>query len=66
MNFFFKLARAWNQRPGDWLLFPEFLQAVYARRVLRKDEDQHDEAGPDQADPEANEAQILPFPRLAA
>ena len=38
MDFFFKLARAWNERPGDWLLFPEFLRLVYSRRVLAKEE----------------------------
>jgi len=61
MNFFFKLARAWNQRPGEWLLFPEFLRSVYARRVLRQHEDR-----PNEAETGDDEAQILPFPRLAA
>jgi len=60
MNFFFKLAAAWNRCPGDWLLFPEFLQSVYARRVLRQDEDRDDEAG------QGEEPRVLPFPRLAA
>jgi Fe-S-cluster containining protein len=61
MDFFFKLAAAWNERPGDWLLFPDFLKSVYAKRVLRQDEDRHDEA-----EPQADEATIIRFPRLAA
>ena len=59
MDFFFKLAAAWNERPGDWSLFPDFLQMVYAKRVLRADEDRQVEAEPD---PE----EVIRFPRLAA
>jgi hypothetical protein len=61
MDFFFKLAAAWNQRPGEWLLFPDFLQSVYAKRVLRQDEDRQE-----QAEPGDGEAHIVRFPRLAA
>jgi len=59
MNFFFKLARSWNERPGDWRTFPDFLQAVYANRILSGEQDPVDQAG-------AEESQILQFPRLAA
>lgn len=34
MNFFFRLASAWNEQPGDWRAFPEFLQGVYGNRIL--------------------------------
>lgn len=33
MNFFHQLAASWNERPGDWRRFPEFLQLVYAARL---------------------------------
>lgn len=59
MNFFFKLARSWNERPGDWRTFPDFLQAVYANRILSSERDDVDQ-------PDADEAPILQFPRLAA
>lgn len=61
MDFFFKLARSWNARPGDWRLFPEFLQLVYANRVLPKDHeaDAHHEA-------EGDSSSVLPFRRNAA
>ena len=59
MSFFFKLADAWNARPGNWSLFPDFLRMVYARRVITADEDRETE-------PVADPAAILEFPRLAA
>ena len=59
MNFFFKLAAAWNENPGDWLLFPDFLRMVYAKRVLSKDEDLDIEPAP------AVEETVR-YPRLAA
>ena len=33
MNFFHVLAQSWNQQPGSWKLFPDFLQLVYAQRI---------------------------------
>jgi len=59
MSFFFKLARAWNARPGEWKSFPDFLQLVYAKRVLPQEFN-------DEASSDAEEATILPFPRIAA
>ncbi|HEY3964045.1 MAG TPA: YkgJ family cysteine cluster protein [Planctomycetaceae bacterium] len=59
MDFFFKLARSWNARPGDWQLFPEFLKLVYANRVLPKDR-------PAEAALEGESPTILPFQRRAA
>ena len=59
MNFFFKLARAWNARPGEWTSFPDFLQLVYAKRVLPKEFD-------DETASESEPATIIPFPRIAA
>jgi hypothetical protein len=59
MNFFFKLAAAWNAQPGEWRLFPEFLLTVYARRVISKDEDREVEPAPEPAE-------VVRFPRLAA
>jgi Fe-S-cluster containining protein len=55
MNFFFKLAAAWNANPGEWRLFPDFLQMVYARRVITADEDRG-----------AEPAEFVKFPRIAA
>jgi len=59
MNFFFKLARSWNERPGDWRSFPDFLKLVYANRILSSEPDAVEQ-------PDADDAQILKFPRLAA
>jgi Fe-S-cluster containining protein len=59
MNFFFKLAQAWNARPGEWAAFPDFLQLVYAKRVLPKERD--DEIADDSEPPT-----IIRFPRIAA
>ena len=33
MQYFHKLAEYWNQTPGDWQTFPEFLHRVYSRRL---------------------------------
>jgi Fe-S-cluster containining protein len=59
MNFFFKLAAAWNADPGEWRLFPDFLQMVYAKRVITQDEDRDVEAVPEPAE-------VIRFPRIAA
>jgi Fe-S-cluster containining protein len=59
MNFFFKLARGWNARPGEWKSFPDFLQLVYAQRVLSQEQDEENSA-------ESEAATILPFARIAA
>ena len=34
MNFFKNVANLWNRNPGDWKLFPEFLQIVYETRLV--------------------------------
>ena len=59
MSFFFKLAAAWNARPGEWSLFPDFLQMVYAKRVITADEDR-------EAEPVLEPSELLEFPRIAA
>jgi hypothetical protein len=59
MNFFFKLAAAWNANPGEWRLFPDFLQMVYARRVITADQDRGAEPAPELAE-------VATFPRIAA
>ena len=59
MRFFFKLAAAWNERPGDWRAFPDFVESVYANRVLAKEREEP-------AATEAPEPEILRFPRIAA
>lgn len=33
MRFFHRLADIWNDEPGDWHLFPDFLEIVYSSRV---------------------------------
>jgi Fe-S-cluster containining protein len=60
MNFFFKLARGWNARPGEWKSFPDFLQMVYAKRILPQQQEEEDLAESDDS------ATIIPFPRIAA
>ncbi len=50
MEFFHQLALLWNRQPRSWAVFPEFLELVYARRILPK--------------PAEDEApHILPFPQ---
>lgn len=34
-DFFRLVAAVWNQNPGPWLLFPDFLRLVYRRRVVK-------------------------------
>lgn len=34
-EFFKAVAELWNQRPGSWLRFPEFLRLVYSQRVVK-------------------------------
>lgn len=46
MNFFHKLADLWNQNPGDWDIFPDFLRAVYENRVIPESETMPASAGP--------------------
>jgi Fe-S-cluster containining protein len=62
MDFFFKLARGWNARPGEWRTFPDFLQLVYSQRVLPEAYDDLDE----ESSPDSESATILQFPRRAA
>ena len=59
MNFFFKLAAAWNAGPGEWRLFPDFLQSVYARRVIADEDDR-------EIDPVPQPTDVIRYPRLAA
>lgn len=34
-GFFKVVAALWNEQPGSWLRFPEFLRLVYSQRVVR-------------------------------
>jgi Fe-S-cluster containining protein len=36
MAFFAQLAKRWNQAPGPWSVFPDFLRTVYGSRVVRE------------------------------
>ncbi len=36
MEFFTQIAQVWNRNPGDWMLFPQFLEIVYENRVTRE------------------------------
>ena len=64
MSFFFKLAAAWNARPGEWKLFPKFLQMVYAQRILGQEAGREDEEL--EFEHATNEDESVRFPRLAA
>ncbi len=33
MTFFSKIATIWNQTPGEWNLFPEFVDRIYSNRI---------------------------------
>lgn len=33
MTFFSKIATIWNQAPGEWNLFPEFIDRIYSNRI---------------------------------
>jgi Fe-S-cluster containining protein len=33
MRYFHRLAAIWNEQPGDWNLFPDFLELVYSSRI---------------------------------
>jgi Fe-S-cluster containining protein len=59
MKFFWKVAEGWNQNPGDWSAFPEFLELVYANRVC-------DAETAEQLDSTAATESEVSFPRLAA
>jgi hypothetical protein len=34
-DFFRQVAELWNERAGNWRQFPEFLNLVYDRRIVR-------------------------------
>lgn len=53
-DFFRQVAMIWNQRPGDWRRFPEFLQLVYEQRVIRET--------PSAIQMQDSDAATLPFP----
>lgn len=38
MRYFHRLAAIWNEDPGDWRLFPDFLEIVYSSRIQPADE----------------------------
>lgn len=59
MDFFHRLAESWNEQPGAWSTFPEFLQLVYGRRILSIAEGQALEAA-------VEEREEAVYPRLAA
>ncbi len=54
--FFAEIARAWNQSPRPWQVFPDFLRIVYSNRV--QPETDHDREQSAQQD----EAATVPFP----
>lgn len=58
MNFFHRLAEGWNQSPGDWRSFPDFLQFVYSARLRPA-------AEADEVDRIVEEPEVT-YPRLAA
>ncbi len=66
MNFFFKLAAAWNARPGEWTLFPAFLQMVYSKRILTPEQDRANEDRREEVLEFEQPAEAARFPRLAA
>ncbi len=33
MTFFKKIAAIWNQNPGEWNSFPDFIDIIYSNRV---------------------------------
>jgi hypothetical protein len=51
-RYFRVVAAVWNQHPGSWLRFPEFLRLAYARRVVKWTE----------AGPEADIPDSIPLP----
>jgi len=55
-SFFHQVATLWNERPGSWLKFPEYLRLVYERRVIRPAESAEEAA--------EDEAITLPFPNV--
>lgn len=62
-EFFFQVAAAWNQRPGHWQAFPEFLQLVYEQRIVKQ---RPDSAEDDIASPPFSPAPFQPYRRFAA
>lgn len=40
MNFFTQLSKIWNRAPRDWSVFPDFLHAVYAQRIIPENFDE--------------------------
>ena len=34
MTFFSKIAMIWNQTPGEWNDFPEFIDRIYSNRII--------------------------------
>ena len=47
--FFAEIARAWNQSPRSWEVFPEFLHLVYSNRVQRESDIDSEPAAEKQA-----------------
>lgn len=58
MNFFHRLAQVWNEQPGLWNRFPEFIELVYGNRVRPVDELCEDEEP-------ASDIEVV-YPKLAA
>ncbi len=52
MTYFHKLALIWNQNPQSWLVFPQFLELVYKKRVIKSEV----------AESHRSDHNILPFP----
>ena len=40
MTFFTQLAKIWNRAPREWSVFPDFLHAVYAQRIIPENFDE--------------------------
>ncbi len=38
MEFFAQVAQVWNRNPGEWMLFPQFLEIVYDNRVMHEND----------------------------
>ena len=58
MNFFHRLADVWNEQPGPWSRFPEFIELVYTSRI-RAASDAQDQQLPEVESP-------VVYPKIAA
>nr|WP_298867609.1 hypothetical protein [uncultured Gimesia sp.] len=66
MTFFKKIAAIWNQNPGEWNSFPEFIDIIYSNRISSENKSDSNLESPEADDKRLHSAEESGSYRKAA